>query len=190
MKGTRKGTRKVGRRPKHGGYSIALQDNILKANPRVQKYLLDCREGLIKDLAGTEAELSEQQRIMIDRIISRMAICRLIELYVEKFGAFRRDRIDKDKVFELEPCLGVNYLAFSNSIDRALIALGLDKRKSSEVLDLGRYIEERGEDPAQNPAEQAAFAAPALGDGQGEGMETGRPEIVDPRATLRDFPED
>ena len=69
---------------------------------------------------------------MIDRIISRLAICRLIESYIEKYGAFRRDKIKRDKVLELEPALGLNYLAFSNSIDRALIALGLNARKPQE----------------------------------------------------------
>ena len=34
-------------------------------------------------------------------------------------------------------------LAFSNSIDRALVALGLDRKKADEVLDLGRYLEEK-----------------------------------------------
>lgn len=67
-------------------------------------------------------------------IISRLSICRLIEVYIEKYGAFRGDRLNKDKILELEPALGQNYLAFSNSIDRALIALGLNKKQTDDVL--------------------------------------------------------
>jgi hypothetical protein len=43
-------------------------------------------------------------------------------------------------VLELEPALGINYLAFSNSIDRALVNLGLDRREIEEPT-LKDYIE-------------------------------------------------
>ena len=125
---------RLGRPPKHGGYSLIVRDEILKDHPYVRRYLQDCRDGLVENVAGSEDWLTEQQRIMIDRIISRLSICRLIEVYIEKYGAFQRDRLKKDKILELEPALGQNYLAFSNSIDRALIALGLNKRQTDEVL--------------------------------------------------------
>jgi len=135
--------RKLGRPPKHGGYSLIVKDEILKDHPHLRRYLQDCRDGLIQDVAGSEERLSEQQRIMIDRIISRLSICRLIEVYIEKYGVFRRDRLKRFKILELEPALGQNYLAFSNSIDRALIALGLNKKQADEALDLGKYVEEK-----------------------------------------------
>jgi len=134
---------KTGRPYKHGGYSLILKDKLIKEHPRLRQYLEDTRIGLIQDVAGSEDQLSEQQRIMIDRIISRLSICRLIEIYIEKYGAFRRDRLKRFQVLELEPALGQNYLAFSNSIDRCLIALGLNKKQSSEILDLGRYVAEK-----------------------------------------------
>jgi hypothetical protein len=131
-----------GRPPLHGGYSLIHRDELIKQYPRLRRYLEDCRAGLVKDVAGSEDELSESQRIMIDRIISRLSICRLIEIYIEKYGAFRRDQLRDSKVLELEPALGQNYLAFSNSIDRALIALGLNKKQSSEVLAPYEIIDE------------------------------------------------
>jgi hypothetical protein len=134
---------KLGRPPKHGGYSLIHRDQLIKNYPQLRRYLEEVREGLIRDVASTEDQLSEQQKVMIDRIISRLSICRLIEIYIEKYGAFRRDRLKRFQVLELEPALGQNYLAFSNSIDRALIALGLDKKKANEALDLGRYVEEK-----------------------------------------------
>jgi hypothetical protein len=129
-----------GRPVKHGGYSLIARDELLKQHPQLRRYLEDSRAGLIRDVAGSEDQLSEPQRIMIDRIISRLSICRLIEVYIEKYGAFRRDQLKRFQVLELEPALGLNYLAFSNSIDRALIALGLNKKEAEKVIDLHEYI--------------------------------------------------
>jgi hypothetical protein len=103
---------------------------------------MDCRAGLVRDVAGSEDGLSEQQRILIDRVISKLAVCRLIELYIERYGAFRKEKLAREKTLELEPCLGVNYLAFSNSIDRALIALGLNKRQTERILTPAELISE------------------------------------------------
>jgi hypothetical protein len=162
MKETKKPRR--GRPPKHGGYSLIHRDQLIKNYPQLRRYLEDTRTGLVRDVAGSEDGLSEQQRIMIDRIISRLSICRLIEIYIEKYGAFRRDRLKRFQVLELEPALGLNYLAFSNSIDRALIALGLNKKQASEVLDLGRYVEEK------------YGKAKEEGQGKGEGIRDGGKE--------------
>lgn len=149
--------RKKGRPLKHGGYSIIYKDQEIKRHPKLRQYLQECRDGLILDVAGSEDALSEQQRIMIDRIISRLSICRLIECYVERYGAFRRDKIKREKVLELEPALGVNYLAFSNSIDRALIALGLNKKQANEVIDLHQYLAEKyGKDKEDDDGEGKA----------------------------------
>lgn len=135
---------RLGQPPKHGGYSLIVRDEILKDHPYVRQYLQNCRDGLVEDVAGSDERLTEQQRIIIDRpIISRLSICRLIEVYIEKYGAFRGDRLKKDKVLELEPALGQNYLAFSNSIDRALIALGLSKKQTDGVMDLDAYVDKK-----------------------------------------------
>ncbi len=125
---------KRGRPPKHGGYSLIARDELLKDNPRIRQYLQDCREGLVRDVAGCEDRLTEQQRILIDRIITRLSICRLIEIYIEKYGLFRKDRLKESQVLELEPALGKNYLAFSNSIDRALRDLGLERKETDEKI--------------------------------------------------------
>jgi len=140
-----KGKRRPGRPPRHGGYSLVARDELLREHPYLKQYLRDTREGLIRDIAVTEDELTEQQRLLIDRLISKLAVCRLIEVYVEKFGIFRRDRLKNDKVLELEPAMGVNYLAFSNAIDRALAILGIEKRKAEKVIDLKAYLKEKHE---------------------------------------------
>jgi len=147
---------KRGRPVKHGGYSLIARDELLKQHPRLRQHLELTRAGLIKDVAGTEDQLSEQQRIMIDRIISRLSICRLIEVYIEKYGAFRRDQLKRFQVLELEPALGQNYLAFSNSIDRALIALGLNKKQGDETLDLKAYIAKNYPDKDKTAKEEGS----------------------------------
>ena len=46
--------KKIGRPPKHGGYSIIYRDRAIKDHPEIRHYLEACREGLVKDVAGTE----------------------------------------------------------------------------------------------------------------------------------------
>ena len=79
-----------GRPRKHGGYSLQIKDKLLQASPRVKQYLKETREGLIRDVAGSEENLSEQQRILIDRIISKLLILRIIELWIEQGGVWDR----------------------------------------------------------------------------------------------------
>ena len=152
-----------GRPIKHGGYSLAIRDQVLKENPRATRYLVDTRTGLVRDVAGSEDALSEQQRVMIDRIISKLAICRLIELYVEKYGAFPQIKDGRKTIvkMELHACLGVNYLAFSNAIDRALVALGLSKKQLEAAPTIAEIIREHDE--------AAAKAKEGQGNGNGKG---------------------
>jgi len=122
-----------GRRYVHGGYSLVSRDEVMKDNPRIRRYLEDSRAGLVRDIAGDEASLTEGQRILIDRIISKLAVTRLIESFVEKHGPFEGK--------ELRKMLGQNYLSFDNSIRLSLVALGLDKRASEKILDPIDYIQ-------------------------------------------------
>ncbi len=195
---------KGGRPYRHGGFSISLRDEILKDNPRIRRYLADTRVGLARDIAGGEDSLSEMQRVMIDRVISKLAVCRLIEAYIEKYGAFRQDRF-KRKILELEPCLGNSYLAYSNSIDRALVALGLSKKEAARVMTPAELILEVGKGNAgpgskdKGPAPSTRRRAPGkakgknpqgTGGAKGEtvGLEAG--EIVRPGASSDEIPGD
>ena len=180
---------RVGRPFKHGAYSLAIRDQVLKENPRVTRYLVDTRAGLVRDVAGSEDALSEQQRVMIDRIISKLAVCRLIELYVEKYGAFPQMKVKGKTIvkMELHACLGINYLAFSNAIDRALAALGLSKKQVEHVLsplEIAAEIDAEKEKRVQaTKAKEAAVGGPGLAQdvrpaaGQGDGKDK---ESTDP----------
>ena len=190
----RKQKSKGGRPFKHGAFSLSIRDELLRDNPRIRRYLMDTRTGLARDVAGSEVLLSEMQRVMIDRVISKLAVCRLIEAYIEKYGAFRQDRF-KRKILELEPCLGNSYLAYSNSIDRALVALGLSKREVGRIMTPAELIVEvgkssadagsKGKGPASNTRRRALGKAKdknlqgaGKGNGGGEGPEAA--EILDP----------
>jgi len=173
---TKKKPAKIGRPVKHGGYSLSFaRDELLRReHPRVRQYLEDTRAGLVSSVAGTEDQLTEQQRIMIDRIISRLAICRLIEIHVSKNGAFKK--WGGKTLSELVPALGQNYLSFTAAIDRALIALGLDRQKADEVIDLGRYIEQRDAEKAKDKEPESTEigqpeASQGHESGQGQGTE-------------------
>lgn len=172
---------KPGHPVKHGAYSLAIQDALLKKNPRVTRYLVDTRAGLVRCVGGSEDALSEQQRVMIDRIISKLAICRLIELYVERYGAFPTRTVKGKTIVRLElvPCLGVNYLAFSNSIDRALIALGLTKKEAERVL---TPLEIAAEIDAEEAESQAAKAKETATGGGDETKDPGAGQGDDPDA--------
>jgi hypothetical protein len=139
-----KRNKRIGRPPKHGGFSIVYKDEHLKRHPKLREYLQDARAGLVRDIAGSEDNLTEQQRIMINMIISKLSIVRLIECYVEANGAFNGD--------SLKGCLGQSYLAFSNSIDRALVNLGLDRKAADDAIDPLKYIQ--GEDRDDDQGEK------------------------------------
>jgi hypothetical protein len=136
-----------GRPFKHGAYSIIHRDGLLKKHKDIEKFLEDCRKGLIRDVAGSEEALSEGQKILIDRIISKLAILRLIEIYIERYGPFNRQKL-KQKTLELEPVLGESFLAFSNSIRASLVVLGVDRRKFDEAIDITAYIKEKDAEKA------------------------------------------
>lgn len=180
---------KIGRPRKHGGYCLSLaRDELLKReHPLVRRYLEETREGLVRDVAGNEGQLTEQQRILIDRIISRLAICRLIEIYVSKNGAFAK-RGDKT-LPELVPALGSNYLSYVNAIDRAVIALGLERKKAEDALDLKAYLKLADEAKSQAKTRKASSRAgnrPAEAEGQSKaevarGLD--KAEIVNPGAS-------
>jgi hypothetical protein len=170
--------RRTGRPFKHGGYSLILKDELIKEHPRLKQYLQDSRDGLVRDIGGTEEGLSEPQRIMIDRIVSRLSICRLIEIYVEKYGAFSRDRLREEGIFELEPALGQNYLAFSNSIDRALIALGLERKQIEPELTIAQVIKGFDEEKERKAKAEKKRAEKAKTQAQGKASDDG--EIGDP----------
>jgi len=112
-----------GRRPKPSGFSFLTRRCTPDEKLRITRYLTGCRDTLLQDLGGED--LSAQKLILIDRLISLLAIIRGIE-------EFHQENIMTD-TGELRPALGKNYLSYVNSARLILCSLGLERR-TEQVL--------------------------------------------------------
>ena len=101
-----------GRPPVHAGYSLVKP-------PAVRKYLTLIRSELVTDLGGEE-NLSAQEKILVDSIVSMLGVTRSIEEYIRGASVMTGANI--------APSLRQSYLAYKNSISRHLALLGLNKR--------------------------------------------------------------
>lgn len=121
-------------RIKHGGYSFLVKGELPENRKHVLRYLTAARENLIRDLGPTEEDLTAAQVIIIDRIISKLGVVRCMEEYIRENSVMQGSR--------LAPSLRESYLAYNNSIRLDLQALGIDKKKTDEVLDLQAYVKQ------------------------------------------------
>ena len=126
----------TGRPPKHGAFSIMIARGELPENRKyIQRYLREAREGLITDIGRKEENLTRAQLILIDRVIAKLGIIRCIEEHCRETGVFQEGK--------LAHVLRENYLAYTNSLRLDLQALGIEGKKTEEIINLGRYIEEK-----------------------------------------------
>jgi hypothetical protein len=171
-----------GRAFKHGGYSLMVRSGELpypkrQAMTRVRQYLGSVRVGLIRDIAGTEANLSTSQRILIDRAVSILSVIRTIEVSLSESGIIE----GQGKDVQLQSILRDNYLAYSNSLRLILRELGIEKKAVDDVLDLTSYVKEF----EKQKAAEAQAEKPVKAKGKGKG----RVKIVDPESTSSDVSE-
>lgn len=115
-----------GRPPKHGGYSLLSRGEIPENRRYISNYLSEVREGLIEDLGPTEEDLSTAQRVLINRVVSKLGIIRCVEKYIRENSVIVGN--------DLAPSLRASYLAYNNSIRLDLQTLGIEKRASDRVL--------------------------------------------------------
>ncbi len=110
----------------HGGYSIKKPDHI-------KKYAGAVRKALIKDISGgTEEDLSAQKVILIDSIVDMQVILKLMGEYISNSGSVMAGS-------SLKPCLQNSWLAYRNSVQRHLCALGLEKNTRQQKI---KYLED------------------------------------------------
>ena len=113
-------------RPKrHYGYSFLVTGEMPQHRAYLLRYLTECRMGLIDDLGGPES-MTTGQLIIVDRVISKLGVARLIEEHCRENGVFRDQ--------QLAPPLKESYLAYSNSIRLDLQSLGIEKRVARRIL--------------------------------------------------------
>jgi len=121
-----------GKRKTHGGYTYLSKGKLPVARAYIERYLTGVREGLIQDLGPTEVDLTTAQIVLIDRVVTKLGVCRCIEEYIRENTVMTGDR--------LSPSLRESYLAYNNSIRLDLAALGINKRQSGEILNLKEYV--------------------------------------------------
>jgi hypothetical protein len=134
----RKKKRRRGRPPKHGGYSLLTRGEMPENRRYIAEYLAAVREGLIQDLGPSEEELTTAQRVLIDRVVTKLGIVRLIEENAKETGIFRKGKLDSS--------LGLIYLRYDNSVKLQLQALGVDQRAAEKILsplELAKSIDAR-----------------------------------------------
>ena len=117
---------------RHGGYSVAHKDELLRRHPEIQLYLKVVRRGLIRDLSPEgEAHLTTARHLLLDRLMQKLATVRLVETYLSEHGILRRDKLEQ-KVLDAEPITTV-WLALNNQIRADIQLLGIE-RKSLEAV--------------------------------------------------------
>lgn len=119
--------RRGGRPPVHGGYSLMVRAGELpKRRTLLRAYLTAIREGLIRDVAGTEEELTTAQKVLVDRACSLLSIIRCVEEHTRENGVFKGK--------ELAPVLLKSYCTYSAELRRTLEMLGIKGRAADRAL--------------------------------------------------------
>lgn len=168
---------------RHGGYSVAHKDELIRRRPEIRLYLKVVRRGLIRDVCPEgEEHLTMARHIVLDRLMQKLATARLIEEYLAEHGILKPKA--NRKLLEAQHITTL-WLALNNQIREDLKLLGLDRRpleaivlSTSELVDA--VAEERAaarakETPTQGQGEaQAGQSACSSGDGEGgDGQDPG-----------------
>ena len=124
-----------GRKRTHGGYTFLTMGKLPEHRKYVEQYLTAARINLVRDLGPTEENLTAAQIILIDRVVTKLGIIRCIEEHIRENSVMKGE--------DLAPAFRASYLAYNNSVRLDLQALGIEKKKADDVLDLGRYVEEK-----------------------------------------------
>ena len=165
--------KKLGRPPRHGGYSLLTRGELPENRRYLRPYLSGIRQRLIRDLGPGEDDLTAAQVILIDRVITYLGIVRLIEEYVRDKGIF------SNAGGFLNPSLSKGYLAYNNSIRHTLQALGIDHRAVEPEMGLADIIAAHDakadqQDEGPGPNEDQGGAGPGRNAMGGEENDRGK----------------
>ena len=131
----KKGKVKLGRPPKHGGYSFLIKAELPENRRHIKQYLTLARMNLVKDLGPNEDDLTTAQAIIIDRIVSKLGVIRCIEEHIRENSVMIGHN--------LAPSLRASYLAYNNSVRLDLQVLGINSKKADDALDIQAYVKEK-----------------------------------------------
>jgi len=110
---------------------------------KIRQYVEEM-EGQVIDALGGPDLVTPQKEILIKVAMRALQVALLLELYINKEGAVRKDLLDKG-IVEIQPALEKT-VTFYNSCRLNLMAVGLDAVKADEVLTLAKYtaLEDQG----------------------------------------------
>jgi len=102
---------------KHGAHAAVRElreGKEIDKRTKLGRYLKKARQDLINDLRG---DLNPAQEIFLDRAMEKLMILSLIGDYAKQQGT---DIVKDGKII---PCLGENYIAYDNALQRNIKAL-------------------------------------------------------------------
>ncbi len=173
---------RIGRPIKHGAHALIYRDEVIKQYPELVRYTRDCYDGLLSDLAPEGPEtLSTAKQIILARVVSKLQVAGLLDIFMGKYGILRRAQADGGSIIILEPePVIATWLQVNHAILRDLTALGLERAelKPQELspLDIAASID------AQKDSADALRAAAGPEDAGDEGKAPAGPEIAPPGA--------
>jgi len=115
----------------------------LRGKRKVQKALEETENRLVAELGGWD-KITPQQELLIRSTIKDYGVQLLTELFINKYGPLnpvlaRKGVLDYQPIFRaftsIQNCIRLNL--------EKLFPGGLERKKADEILDLGRYIEEK-----------------------------------------------
>lgn len=146
---------------RHGGYSVAHKDELIRRRPEIAVYLKTVRLGLARDLCPEgEEHMTTARRIILDRLMSKLSTVRLIEAWLAENPA---------QILAAASVTGL-WLSTNTAILKDLLALGLERR-ALEVQPLDAILADYAPGGRLAGAEcaEAGAAEPEPGkDGQGD----------------------
>jgi hypothetical protein len=125
--------------------------------------------------------MTASKEILIKSTVEAFGVLLLAAMYCKRAGVIRPD-MARHGVIELQPVLGKQFLAFLNTVRQNLVALGLERKKADDILDLGRYLETKAKGAETQPSGQgdAGIGAQARPGSEIPGDEAG--DLPDERA--------
>jgi len=126
---------------KHGAWSLA--GGRIPSVRGIRK-LREELEGIRMRLEEITPGLNVKKQLLISQIVRTEGQIRLIEMYLRKAGIVRPDKWRRG-ILDLQPSLSNSYLSFLNSQRLAILALGLDHERTSEILAPYEIIEKEND---------------------------------------------
>ena len=172
---------------RRGGWSVAEKDKLLRRRPEIRRYLKIIQRDIVRDICPEgEEHLTAARRLLLDRLMSKLATARLIESYMAERGIVRQDKLEQQNVLEAEPLMST-WLSLNLQIREDLKLIGLDRRPlAAEVLSPMQLLEAAKNEP-ETQQEGPSDVQDGRTDGAGEGgSEVNTPTPSSPSCGMED----